>query len=75
MDNTEHRPSVSSAVSYKDPKKALQWLEDAFGFQPSMVILNADEELLHSEMRVGDGIVMVGSEWSPVHKSRRASMA
>jgi hypothetical protein len=26
---------VSSAVCYKDPKKALRWLEEAFGFAPS----------------------------------------
>jgi uncharacterized glyoxalase superfamily protein PhnB len=69
MDNIEQRPSVSSGVCYKDPKKALRWLEDVFGFEPSMVILGPNDELLHSEMRVGDGLIMVSSEWSPVHKS------
>ena len=69
MDNTEHRPSVSSAVCYKDPKKALRWLEEAFGFEPSMVILGPNDELMHSEMRFGDGLLMVSSEWSPLHKS------
>jgi uncharacterized glyoxalase superfamily protein PhnB len=37
MDNAEQRPSVSSAVSYKDPKAALKWLEEAFGFEPFTV--------------------------------------
>ncbi len=69
MDNAEPRPSVSSAVCYKDPKTALRWLEEAFGFEPSMVILGPNDELMHSEMRFGDGIVMVGTEWSPMHKS------
>jgi uncharacterized glyoxalase superfamily protein PhnB len=69
MDNTEHRPTLSSAVCYKDPKKALRWLEEAFGFVPSMVILGPDDELMHSEMRLGDGLLMVGSEWSPMHRS------
>ena len=72
MDNAERRPSVSSAVSYKDPKAALKWLEEAFGFEPFMVILGANDELMHSEMRFGDGIVMVGSEWSPMHKSPKS---
>jgi len=72
MDNAEHRPSVASAVSYKDPKAALKWLEEAFGFEPFMVILGPNDELMHSEMRFGDGIVMVGSEWSPVHKSPKS---
>ena len=69
MDNTERRPSVSSTLCYRDPKKAIQWLEEAFGFEPSMVILGPNDELLHSEMRLGDGLIMVGSEWSPVHRS------
>ncbi len=34
MDNTDRRPSVSSAICYKDPKAALKWLEEAFGFEP-----------------------------------------
>lgn len=72
MDNTEHRPSVASAVCYRDPKAALTWLENTFGFEPYMVILGPNDELLHSEMRVGGGSVMVSSEWSPAHKSPRS---
>lgn len=69
MNTQEQRPAVSSALCYRDPKQALRWLEDAFGFEPSMVILGAEGQLLHSEMRFGDGLIMVGSEWSPQHKS------
>ena len=69
MDSSQLRPSVSSALSYKDPKAALRWLEKAFGFEQSMVILGPDDELAHSEMRFGNGIIMVGNEWSPRHKS------
>jgi uncharacterized glyoxalase superfamily protein PhnB len=72
MDNSERRPAISSAICYKDPKAALQWLENAFGFEPSMVILGPNDELMHSEMRFGDGLVMVASEWSPAHKSPKS---
>jgi uncharacterized glyoxalase superfamily protein PhnB len=72
MDNSEPRPAVSSAVCYQDPKAALKWLENAFGFEPSMVILGPNDELMHSEMRFGDGIVMVASEWSSAHKSPKS---
>jgi uncharacterized glyoxalase superfamily protein PhnB len=72
MDNAERRPSVSAAPCYKDPKAALKWLEAAFGFEPYMVMLGPNDELLHAEMRVGDGIVMVSSEWSPIHKSPKS---
>jgi uncharacterized glyoxalase superfamily protein PhnB len=62
-------PSVSVGVCYRDPKAALTWLEEAFGFEPAMVILAPDGSLAHSEMRFGDGVIMVGSEWSDAHKS------
>ena len=72
MATSKHLPSVSSSVCYKDPQAALRWLEEAFGFEPYMVILSDKDELMHSEMRFGDGVVMVGSEWSPMHKSPKS---
>jgi uncharacterized glyoxalase superfamily protein PhnB len=66
---SEPRPSLSSALSYRDPKAALKWLEKAFGFETAMVITDAEGNLGHSEMRFGNGIVMVGSEWTGDHKS------
>jgi uncharacterized glyoxalase superfamily protein PhnB len=70
-DDTPH-PSFSSALCYRDPKAALRWLEDAFGFEPFMVILDGDGNLAHSEMRFGDGVIMVGNEWSAAHKSPKS---
>jgi uncharacterized glyoxalase superfamily protein PhnB len=64
-----YHPSVSSSLSYRDPKAALRFLEEAFGFEPTMVILDQDDNVAHSEMRFGDGLIMVGSEWSDDHKS------
>lgn len=63
------RPSFSSALCYRDPKAALRWLEAAFGFEPFMVISDQQGNLMHSEMRFGGGVIMVGSEWSADHKS------
>src|SRR5689334_9945617 len=41
-----HRPKgLSSALSYKDPKAAFRWLEEAFGFEPLMVILDNEGNL------------------------------
>lgn len=68
-----YRPKgLSSAVSYVDPKAAFRWLEEAFGFEPLMVILDENENLAHSEMKYGDSVVMVGSEWSEHHKSPKS---
>ena len=53
---------LASTVCYQDAKAALRWLEEAFGFEPSLVVLNDAEELMHSEMRFGESVIMIGSE-------------
>lgn len=63
------RPSLSSALCYRDPKAALKWLEAAFGFETVMVITDAEGNLGHSQMSFGDGVIMVGNEWTADHKS------
>lgn len=63
MADPHNRPTLIPAISYRDSKSALRWLEQAFGFEPVMVILDAEENLIHSEMRLGDGAIMVGNEW------------
>ena len=65
----DRRPSLSSSLSYRDNRAALAWLEQAFGFEPSMVILDDQGSILHAEMRFGDGLIMVGSEWSANRRS------
>ena len=69
MVDVQHKPSLSSSITYRDPKTALRWLEEAFGFEPVMVLLDAEENLVHSQMRFGDGSIMVGNEWSSDHAS------
>ena len=66
----DHAPEgFASAVVYKDPVAALKWLEAAFGFEPSMVIFTPDGQMVHSQMRFGQGRIMVGYEWTDDHKS------
>lgn len=63
------RPHLTSAISYRDPKAALEFLERAFGFELFMRIEDPEGNLVHSEMRFGDSVVMVGSEWSEETRS------
>ena len=63
------RPSLLSAVVYRDPKAALKFLEAAFGFELFMLIEDDAGALVHSEMRYGDAAIMVGYEWSDEYKS------
>ena len=64
MDDQFRRPTFGSAVLYKDPVAALDWLQKAFGFERMMVITDATGRLVHSEMRFGDGYIMVGGEFA-----------
>jgi uncharacterized glyoxalase superfamily protein PhnB len=72
MSDFYRQKGLSSAVSYADPKAAFRWLEQAFGFEPLMVILDADGNLGHSEMSYGSSVVMVGAEWSADHRSPKS---
>jgi uncharacterized glyoxalase superfamily protein PhnB len=71
MSDDPVRPSVIPAVCYQDPKAAFDWLQRAFGFEIEMIIEDDAGNPVHSELRYGDGIVMVGGEWSD-HKSPAA---
>ena len=63
---------LMSAITYQDPKAALRWLEAAFGFELFMLIEDGEGGLVHSEMRFGDAVVMIGNEWSDDHKSPKS---
>lgn len=60
---------LSSAVCYKDAKAAFRWLEEAFGFEPTFVLLDDQGNLAHSEMEYGNSSIMIGNEWSDDHRS------
>jgi uncharacterized glyoxalase superfamily protein PhnB len=65
------RPTISAGVYYRDPLAALKWLEAAFGFETTMVVTGPDGSLAHSELRLGEGMIMVGGEYDDRHKSPR----
>src|SRR5689334_18535168 len=73
MEDPFRRPTLGSALCYKDPFAALDWLAKAFGFTRTMLITDAEGRLGHAEMRLGDGYIMVGSEWAP-HVASPASV-
>ena len=64
-----NRTALTSALCYRDPKVALNFLETAFGFELVMLIEDAEGKVAHAEMSFGDSVVMIGGEWSAQHKS------
>ncbi len=60
---------LASALFYRDPKAALRFLERAFGFEPSFILLDSDGNVAHSQMSFGSSRLMVGGEWSDNFRS------
>jgi uncharacterized glyoxalase superfamily protein PhnB len=58
------RPPFIPSVIYRDNRAALKWLQDAFGFEPSEVLTDGDDNIVHAEMNFGGGVVMIGNEWT-----------
>ena len=53
-------PRISSSVFYDDAAKAIDWLCKAFEFEVILKVENDDGRIEHSELRYGDGLIMVG---------------
>src|SRR5258708_4865726 len=60
--------SLTPSICYKDPKAAMQWLQDAFGFEIAVLLTDANGDIAHLDMRAGAFSVGVMGEWS-THKS------
>lgn len=58
------RNSLTSALSYKNPRAAIDWLEKAFGFERAFVVTDDKGEVGHAELRFGDSLLMLGGEWT-----------
>jgi uncharacterized glyoxalase superfamily protein PhnB len=66
---SEQRTGLVSAVSYRDPKAAIAFLEKAFGFELTFLIEDAEGNLAHSQMSYAGSTIMIGNEWSADHAS------
>ncbi len=63
------RPSFIPSLIYQDNRAALKWLQNAFGFEASEVLTDAKGNIAHAEMSHGDGVIMIGNEWTDWAKS------
>jgi uncharacterized glyoxalase superfamily protein PhnB len=52
-------PRISSAVFYDDAAKAIAWLCKAFGFEVALRVDGEGGKVVHSELILGEGLVMV----------------
>lgn len=52
---------IIPTLHYRDAKRAVTWLQNAFGLEPGMVVSGEGDAIAHAEMFYGDGCVMFGS--------------
>lgn len=62
MSNPHSTPSnIYPSLSYDDATAAIDWLCQAFGFEKRLVVSGPDGTVLHSELTIGPGVIMIGS--------------
>jgi uncharacterized glyoxalase superfamily protein PhnB len=53
--------NIYPSLSYDDAPAALEWLCRAFGFTKRLVVPGPDGTIVHSELSLGPGVIMVSS--------------
>jgi uncharacterized glyoxalase superfamily protein PhnB len=71
-------PRLSSSVFYDDPRAAIDWLCQAFGFEVRLKVEGDDGVIHHSELCFGEALIMVsgtgGKEtWQALYRSPQAT--
>jgi len=62
--------TVIPALRYRDAPAAIEWLCRAFGFEKHAVYPGPDNTIGHAELKLGGGMIMLGSSKDDAHASR-----
>ena len=54
-------PRITPYLYYEDVDGALAWLTKAFGFRERMRLPGPDGRIVHAEVQLADGVVMMGN--------------
>lgn len=62
MESSQRTPSdIHPCLTYDDASAAIEWLCRAFGFTRQLVVPGPDGMVIHSELSLGTGVIMVSS--------------
>lgn len=61
IDALARLPNIFPGLRYRDAPAMIEWLRDAFGFVPHAVYPDGEGGIAHAELRLGAGLVMLGS--------------
>ena len=53
--------TILPTLRYRDAPAAIEWLCRAFGFERHLIVPGPDGTIAHAELRLGAGMVMLGS--------------
>jgi PhnB protein len=56
----ENMPRITAYLLYEDVGAALEWLAKTFGFRERMRLPGPEGRVVHAEMELADGVVMLG---------------
>jgi uncharacterized glyoxalase superfamily protein PhnB len=59
------RASLIPCLSYRDAPAAIAWLCDTFGFAQQMVVPGENNTIMHAQLTLGNGVLMLGSANRP----------
>lgn len=59
MSERARLPTIGPLLWYRDPRAAITWLEKAFGFETRLIVDDGKGGVIHSELTLGDGYIMV----------------
>lgn len=70
MNDAPFRSTVTVSMNYRDAPAAIEWLCRVFGFEKHAVYPGPDNTIMHSELVLGGGMIMVASiiKSSPYNK-------
>ena len=55
-------PNIFPGFRYKDAPGAIEWLNKAFGFKTLASVPGPNGTIMHAELMLGRGVIMLGSE-------------
>lgn len=53
--------TIIPTIRYRDAVKAIKWLRDAFGFEEHLVVPGENNSIVHAQLVLGNGMIMIGS--------------
>jgi uncharacterized glyoxalase superfamily protein PhnB len=61
-------PTLIATMRYADAQKAIDWLDRAFGFQTQFVVPGEAGTIMHSQLTLGNAMVMVSTGPGPAKR-------